>query len=66
MASRDDAGSGKNQQDAIPWPALTKLHPSKLTRTASNLMAEWEKSLTPPNERVAEENTPKTTRRKDH
>lgn len=32
--------------DGIPWPVLTKLAPSKLTRTASNLMAEWERSLT--------------------
>ncbi|KAL3262145.1 hypothetical protein ABHI18_003073 [Aspergillus niger] len=33
--------------DGIPWPAITKLAPSKLTRTASNLMAEWERSLSP-------------------
>ena len=33
--------------DGIPWPAITKLTPSKLTRTASNLMAEWERSLSP-------------------
>lgn len=35
------------ERDALPWPALTKITPSKLTRTASNLMAEWEKSLSP-------------------
>ncbi|PLB52116.1 hypothetical protein P170DRAFT_321511, partial [Aspergillus steynii IBT 23096] len=33
--------------DGIPWPAITKA-PSKLTRTASNLMAEWERSLSQP------------------
>ncbi|KAL4805059.1 hypothetical protein BDV18DRAFT_141851 [Aspergillus unguis] len=33
--------------DGIPWPALTQAAPSKLTRTASNLMAEWERSLSP-------------------
>ncbi|PYH46302.1 uncharacterized protein BP01DRAFT_355943 [Aspergillus saccharolyticus JOP 1030-1] len=33
--------------DGIPWPAMTKLAPSRLTRTASNLMAEWERSLSP-------------------
>ncbi|WEW56233.1 hypothetical protein PRK78_001672 [Emydomyces testavorans] len=38
---------GATQSDGIPWPALTKLHPSNLTRTASSLMAEWERSLSP-------------------
>ncbi|KAL5340624.1 hypothetical protein BJX70DRAFT_360767 [Aspergillus crustosus] len=33
--------------EGIPWPALTQAAPSKLTRTASNLMAEWERSLSP-------------------
>ncbi|KAL4791572.1 hypothetical protein BDV19DRAFT_370156 [Aspergillus venezuelensis] len=33
--------------DGIPWPALTQAAPSKLSRTASNLMAEWERSLSP-------------------
>lgn len=33
--------------DGIPWPAITKLAPSKLARTASNLMDEWERSLSP-------------------
>ncbi|MCJ1285426.1 hypothetical protein MMC26_004766 [Xylographa opegraphella] len=31
--------------DQLPWPALTKLSPSNLTRTASTLMKEWEASL---------------------
>jgi hypothetical protein len=28
--------------DALPWPALTKLTPSKLTRTVSDLMRDWD------------------------
>ncbi|KAI9042023.1 uncharacterized protein KD926_006147 [Aspergillus affinis] len=35
--------------DGIPWPAIAKGPSSKLTRTASNLMAEWERSLSGPN-----------------
>ncbi len=34
-------------RDDIPWPALTKLTPGSLKRTASSLMSEWERSLTP-------------------
>jgi hypothetical protein len=37
--------SGK--KDPIPWPALSNLGPKALRRTASHLMSEWEKSLTP-------------------
>lgn len=37
-----------NKVDGIPWPALQKLTPTNLRRTASHLMAEWEKSLSPP------------------
>ncbi|KAL2821813.1 hypothetical protein BDW59DRAFT_149834 [Aspergillus cavernicola] len=37
--------------DGIPWPALTQVAPSNLTRTATNLMAEWERSLTPSSNR---------------
>lgn len=37
-------------RDSIPWPALTKLSPTQLKRTASHLMKEWEKNLTPPPE----------------
>ncbi|EEA24126.1 hypothetical protein TMatcc_007201 [Talaromyces marneffei ATCC 18224] len=32
--------------NGIPWPALSKFTASQLTRTASSLMDEWEKSLT--------------------
>ncbi|MCJ1293632.1 hypothetical protein MMC34_005187 [Xylographa carneopallida] len=36
--------------DQLPWPALTKLSPRNLTRTASTLMKEWEASLISPDE----------------
>lgn len=39
---------GVEKKDPIPWPALSKLGPATLRRTASHLMSEWEKSLTPP------------------
>jgi len=42
------------KRDSIPWPSLDKL-PSNLKRTASHLMKEWEKSLTPSAEKVAGE-----------
>ncbi|KAI4743199.1 hypothetical protein E4T50_06403 [Aureobasidium sp. EXF-12298] len=35
------------KRDSLPWPALNKLAPSNLRRTASHLMNEWEKSLSP-------------------
>lgn len=55
IAKLSSARDGTHQErsskrDSIPWPALTKLAPSSLRRTASNLMADWEKSLTPPAE----------------
>lgn len=34
-------------RDALPWPALEKLHPGHLRRTASHLMEVWEQSLSP-------------------
>jgi len=38
-------------KDSIPWPAIVKpFTPSSLRRTASHLMSEWERSLTPPGE----------------
>lgn len=36
-----------SKKDAIPWPALKKSGIGSLRRTASNLLTEWEKSLTP-------------------
>lgn len=38
------------KRNSIPWPELSKLSPSQLKRTASHLMKEWEKNLTPPPE----------------
>ncbi|TKA79297.1 hypothetical protein B0A55_04248 [Friedmanniomyces simplex] len=35
------------KKDPIPWPALSKFGPATLRRTASHLMSEWERSLTP-------------------
>ena len=34
-------------KDDVPWPAISKLSPGKLTWTASALMSEWERSLRP-------------------
>ena len=39
---------GRSSADGIPWPALQKLTPTNLRRTASHLMKEWEKNLAPP------------------
>jgi hypothetical protein len=36
------AKTKNDNADALPWPALTKLTPSKLTRTVSDLMREWD------------------------
>ncbi|KAK1082758.1 hypothetical protein LTR48_006772 [Friedmanniomyces endolithicus] len=35
------------KKEPIPWPALSKFRPATLRRTASHLMSEWERSLTP-------------------
>ncbi|KAL9048245.1 MAG: hypothetical protein Q9162_007806 [Coniocarpon cinnabarinum] len=40
--------SEDTKRGPLPWPALGKLKPGQLTRTASQLMDEWEKSLNPP------------------
>lgn len=42
------ASHDRVKRDSIPWPALVKLSPGNLRRTASHLMQEWERSLTPP------------------
>ncbi|KAF1836095.1 hypothetical protein BDW02DRAFT_567413 [Decorospora gaudefroyi] len=36
------------KRNSIPWPDMVKMSPSNLKRTASHLMKEWEKQLTPP------------------
>ncbi|KAH1764236.1 hypothetical protein KXV22_003643 [Aspergillus fumigatus] len=57
-ATQDDFVPDPSVSDGIPWPAITKFAPSKLTRTASNLMAEWERSLSPSPERKNQLNSP--------
>jgi len=49
-ATPDSAFNNLNNRNSIPWPDLVKLSPNNLKRTASHLMKEWEKSLTPPAE----------------
>ncbi|KAF2844210.1 hypothetical protein T440DRAFT_473583 [Plenodomus tracheiphilus IPT5] len=39
-----------SKRNSIPWSDLVKLSPNNLKRTASHLMKEWEKQLTPPPE----------------
>ncbi|KAF2685375.1 hypothetical protein K458DRAFT_403576 [Lentithecium fluviatile CBS 122367] len=46
----DDAVLRDAKRNSIPWPDLVKLSPTNLKRTASHLMKEWEKNLTPPPE----------------
>ena len=41
----EDSNNGK--RDAIPWPALAKLSPGNIKRTATQLMNDFEKSLSP-------------------
>ncbi|KAH8731807.1 hypothetical protein GQ44DRAFT_698055 [Phaeosphaeriaceae sp. PMI808] len=41
---------GDSKRNSIPWADLVKLSPNNLKRTASHLMKEWEKQLTPPPE----------------
>jgi len=45
--SQGDSVPDPSVSDGIPWPAITKMAPSKLNRTASSLMTEWERSLSP-------------------
>jgi hypothetical protein len=46
----DDAVPRDSKRNSIPWPDLVKMSPTVLKRTASHLMKEWEKNLTPPPE----------------
>jgi hypothetical protein len=51
--------STSSKRNSIPWPDLENLTPNNLKRTASHLMKEWEKSLTPsPSEPDVDFNTP--------
>jgi hypothetical protein len=58
-------GGERRRSENIPWPALTKLTPSKLTRTASNLMDEWEKSLTSSIDGSQKAESPRLTQQSD-
>lgn len=49
-SNHDDTASRDSKRNSIPWPDLVKLSPNNLKRTASHLMKEWEKQLTPPPE----------------
>ncbi|KAF2734313.1 hypothetical protein EJ04DRAFT_512563 [Polyplosphaeria fusca] len=49
-APAEDEAFRDPKRSSIPWPDLVKLSPSNLKRTASTLMKEWEKNLTPPPE----------------
>ncbi|KAH8702027.1 hypothetical protein BGW36DRAFT_264843, partial [Talaromyces proteolyticus] len=46
FGERNIDGEDRRRSESIPWPALSKFTASQLTRTASSLMDEWEKSLT--------------------
>jgi hypothetical protein len=46
----DKSGSRDPKRNSLPWSDLSGLSPSNLKRTASHLMKEWEKQLTPPPE----------------
>jgi hypothetical protein len=45
---QDEIAPRESKRNSIPWPDLAKVSPSNLKRTASHLMKEWEKQLTPP------------------
>lgn len=49
-ASISSTTQSARNRDSIPWPTLNKLGAAQLRRTASHLMDEWERSLTPPND----------------
>ncbi|ORX92822.1 hypothetical protein BCR34DRAFT_500391, partial [Clohesyomyces aquaticus] len=50
MGPLDENVLADEKRNSIPWPDLVKLSPTNLKRTASHLMKEWEKNLTPPPE----------------
>ena len=49
VSSTDDAGRD-SKRNSMAWPDMAKMSPSNLKRTASHLMKEWEKQMTPPPE----------------
>lgn len=50
-----EAGNEKPRADSneLPWPELRKLTPSRLSRTVSDLMKEWENSTVTPSKSLA-------------
>lgn len=52
------ASTAPDGRREIPWPALIKLSPGKLVRTASTLMNEWERSLASPPAGTSASSTP--------
>jgi hypothetical protein len=50
LKSLHSAGSPSltSNRDEVAWPALNNFTPSNIKRTASAIIKEWEKSLTPP------------------
>jgi hypothetical protein len=53
--NQEDITPRDSKRSSIPWPDMTKVSPSNLKRTASHLMREWEKQLTPPPESRSED-----------
>ena len=53
--TQEDMTPRDQKRSSIPWPDMTKVSPSNLKRTASHLMREWEKQLTPPPESRTED-----------
>lgn len=53
--NQEDLTPRESKRSSIPWPDMTKVSPSNLKRTASHLMKEWEKQLTPPPESRSED-----------
>lgn len=48
--NQEDLTPRDQKRSSLNWPDMSKVSPSNLKRTASHLMKEWEKQLTPPPE----------------
>lgn len=44
IRDKTSISDGKRSEDGLPWPEIEKVTPSKLTRTVSDLMREWDTS----------------------
>jgi hypothetical protein len=59
MSSFSPTSPSGSRNNDINWPAaLNRLTPGNIKRTATDLMKEWEKSLSPPVEGTTGNNTP--------